>query len=1163
MATRRPRVKVAANLSIRRPPKQNTTNAAVDSIKQEVPVTLQEPVKEHDVQNAATTISASIDVVTVEIAPKGTLLTPKPEVPREEPFQDFKLPKPVDDAAKQSCSDSTASLASTFHNGEEPMSPRKQDSRSIFTLPLARKRNRTESLTSNKSLPEGVTVNKVTRKLATKQEESQRTQENKKEIRKRLTNIENVNKQNLTMFDMIYYNPINNPMTPPALSKRGSLENIPKSVDGRERDGERSRSVSKSRSPTPAPSGSMPVTATEKPLAPVQLTPQLKLGPNGEMILDEASLVIENEREKEMRETLANTDIVYQDEYSGNSGYYSRIRRTKDWTDEETVRFYRCLHTIGTDFSMMLPLFPQRSRRDLKLKFKKEERINLTLVNKALLHPKEFNVDELRQQFAKEDELLEKQREEEKQRKMESIEQQQKEQLRKKLLLQKSISSNPQRRISKSERVLTDVSEPLGEEVKKPKRKSPSKKRSTTKPIIVTLPSIVEAEQEKEQAQQQEFGTVSEVNNAMILLCNSPDTITMDVVPKESLKQRKRAPVPKKTGTATLDTSTNIAELKVAQQVESVHDIVKCSFAGTVNTPESFPVDVAASKYSKRVPASKKLDTTMLVSTNVTSKMPPEQQQQQQHQSEFVPGHDILPNCTPANANKVPVNFALDNATGGCSTKSSSSGQPNRNTSPVPASSNVVEMPEQLPVETVSEENVLVIMDPPKNKSTLRTPMNRGAKKPWRRMKRKFKQKKQAYRKSTSVSAALKNTETKGQADCAVVIKKDITEEVPVDGNISNASVPNNPNEPFVSYEPAAVTYDNANLDLPIVKYQCMDDMEMDGYQISDDIMDTADYDADGAGDAAAVVASASTDNIVPDQEDDSITVITLQNLDDQTHTTCIRTDVGQSVQPTMINELTPVEIKYDEYESGCQQLVLSCAATTTKQELCSVENPKANANIETSTGRIGAINMQMINWPPATVPTTESISYMVYEKLEYGSSSGTVIIPDILPDKVTAFAGESAEYASAAQGASNVPKPEQQNSTDAVDDMRNRMSCYKTVTNSSPKHVTQSNASRRENQDLQKYTLFDTGISAKEIEEEPEEEEDAEEDDGGFSLEDIDINSLVLVESHDSVDPSKTFYEIYVSHPDTGQLSEKPLDVPADVIENIRQILEAGGTER
>lgn len=73
----------------------------------------------------------------------------------------------------------------------------------------------------------------------------------------------------------------------------------------------------------------------------------------------------------------------------------------------------------------MLQLFPNRSRRDLKLKvnmtwpilcedalfeitflrlqFKKEERQNMALINKALLHPKEFNIEELQLQFDKEE----------------------------------------------------------------------------------------------------------------------------------------------------------------------------------------------------------------------------------------------------------------------------------------------------------------------------------------------------------------------------------------------------------------------------------------------------------------------------------------------------------------------------------------------------------------------------------------------------------------------------------------------------------------------------------------------------------------------------------------------------------------------------------------
>lgn len=86
------------------------------------------------------------------------------------------------------------------------------------------------------------------------------------------------------------------------------------------------------------------------------------------------------------------------------TGFYKRNKRTRDWPPDETIRFYRCLHTIGTDFSLMLQLFPNRTRRDLKLKFKKEERINPALINKALLHPNRFDIDELKHEFEHEQE---------------------------------------------------------------------------------------------------------------------------------------------------------------------------------------------------------------------------------------------------------------------------------------------------------------------------------------------------------------------------------------------------------------------------------------------------------------------------------------------------------------------------------------------------------------------------------------------------------------------------------------------------------------------------------------------------------------------------------------------------------------------------------------
>lgn len=191
-------------------------------------------------------------------------------------------------------------------NTDGPHSPKKLDSKFAYinALNSPRKRIRTESMTSNKSYSD---VSLKSRKTI-KQEESQKASDAKRDLRKRLNNIQNLDKQSLTMFDMIYYNPVKNPMKSPALSKKSSLENIPRMVD-------RSRSVSKSRSPTPAPTMPPP----ETPSVPsTQPTPQIKLGPNGEMILDEASLVIENEREKALRDSMAKAEIVYVDEFSGS-----------------------------------------------------------------------------------------------------------------------------------------------------------------------------------------------------------------------------------------------------------------------------------------------------------------------------------------------------------------------------------------------------------------------------------------------------------------------------------------------------------------------------------------------------------------------------------------------------------------------------------------------------------------------------------------------------------------------------------------------------------------------------------------------------------------------------------------------------------------------------
>lgn len=48
----------------------------------------------------------------------------------------------------------------------------------------------------------------------------------------------------------------------------------------------------------------------------------------------------------------------------------------------------------------MCQLFPKRTRHELKLKFKKEEKINLQLIDKAIKGPTEFNFESLEQDLS-------------------------------------------------------------------------------------------------------------------------------------------------------------------------------------------------------------------------------------------------------------------------------------------------------------------------------------------------------------------------------------------------------------------------------------------------------------------------------------------------------------------------------------------------------------------------------------------------------------------------------------------------------------------------------------------------------------------------------------------------------------------------------------------
>ena len=106
---------------------------------------------------------------------------------------------------------------------------------------------------------------------------------------------------------------------------------------------------------------------------------------NGQLVFDESTRTID-------RVALANEargddeEVVVIDSLSHkvNSMTYMKRGRLPKWNEEKTARFYEGLRMFGTDFGMISKLFPGLSRRALKCKFNKEERLDLEKINNAL-----------------------------------------------------------------------------------------------------------------------------------------------------------------------------------------------------------------------------------------------------------------------------------------------------------------------------------------------------------------------------------------------------------------------------------------------------------------------------------------------------------------------------------------------------------------------------------------------------------------------------------------------------------------------------------------------------------------------------------------------------------------------------------------------------------
>lgn len=73
--------------------------------------------------------------------------------------------------------------------------------------------------------------------------------------------------------------------------------------------------------------------------------------------------------------------------YSSRFARKNPEKQTERWTKDETLQFYQALQQFGTDFSLIETQFPHRTRRQIKLKFKKEEREHPHRIDAALRSP--------------------------------------------------------------------------------------------------------------------------------------------------------------------------------------------------------------------------------------------------------------------------------------------------------------------------------------------------------------------------------------------------------------------------------------------------------------------------------------------------------------------------------------------------------------------------------------------------------------------------------------------------------------------------------------------------------------------------------------------------------------------------------------------------------
>lgn len=121
--------------------------------------------------------------------------------------------------------------------------------------------------------------------------------------------------------------------------------------------------------------------------------PQVRIGANGEIVLDIDSLQVDRSADPDLIEEYSHIEENDHSKFTNSSSWSKR--RLVRWGKEDTALFYDALRQFGQNFDLIARVLPGKTYRMCKNKFKAEDKKNPGLIDEALKNAVAVDLDTL------------------------------------------------------------------------------------------------------------------------------------------------------------------------------------------------------------------------------------------------------------------------------------------------------------------------------------------------------------------------------------------------------------------------------------------------------------------------------------------------------------------------------------------------------------------------------------------------------------------------------------------------------------------------------------------------------------------------------------------------------------------------------------------------